>query len=124
MGFPADEPSVPGGLPSERVVGDSAQHPSATVGPQKVMEPESAVCYHIAASVIMRTIIQLPDEQAEQLAEVSRNQGISRAEAVRRALARYLEEHRQRRREDVFGMWSGRREDGLAYERRLRQEWG
>ena len=81
------------------------------------------LCYHISASDIMRTIIQLPDDQAEQLAEVSRNQGISRAEAVRRALARYLEEHRQRRREDVFGLWSGRREDGLAYERRLRKEW-
>ena len=82
-----------------------------------------SVCYHMTASDIMRTIIQLPDEQAEQLVEVSRNQGISRAEAVRRALARYLTEHRQRRREDAFGMWSGRREDGLAYERRLRKEW-
>ena len=81
------------------------------------------VCYHTAASVIMRTIIQLPDEQAEQLAEVSRNQGISRSEAVRRALARYLDEHRRRRQEDAFGMWRGRAEDGLAYERQLRKEW-
>ena len=70
----------------------------------------------------MRTIISLPDEQAERLAEVCRNQGISRAEAVRRALARYLEEHR-RRQENVFGMWRGREPDGLAYERRLRGEW-
>ena len=71
----------------------------------------------------MRTIIQLPDEQAEQLAEGSRNKGISRAEAVRRALTRYLDEHRRRRQEDVFGMWRGRSEDGLDYERQLRKEW-
>ena len=71
----------------------------------------------------MRTIIQLPDEQAERLAEVSRNQGISRSEAVRRAVARYLDEHRSRRPEEVFGMWRGRGEDGLDYERQLRKEW-
>lgn len=71
----------------------------------------------------MRTIIQLPDEQAEQLAEVSRDQGISRSETVRRALARYLDEHRRSRQEDAFGMWRGRGEDGLAYERQLRKEW-
>ena len=76
----------------------------------------------MSASHIMRTSISLPDEQAERLAEVCRNQGISRAEAVRRALARYLDEHRRRRQEDVFGIWRGRHPDGLAYERGLRGE--
>ena len=71
----------------------------------------------------MRMTISLPDKQAERLAEVCRNQGISRAEAVRRALARYLDERQRRRQEDVFGMWRGRDADGLAYERRLRGEW-
>ena len=71
----------------------------------------------------MRTTISVPDEQAERLAEVCSNQGISRGEAVRRALVRYLEEHRRRRQEDVFGIWRGRHPDGLAYERRLRGEW-
>ena len=77
----------------------------------------------MSASHVMRTIISLPDEQAERLAEVCRDQGISRAEAVRRALARYLDEHRRRRQEDVFGIWRGRHPDGLDYERRLRGEW-
>ena len=71
----------------------------------------------------MRTTIFLTDEQAERLAEMCRNQGISRAEAVRCALARYLDEHRRRRQEDVFGIWRGRHPDGLDYERRLRGEW-
>lgn len=79
--------------------------------------------YHISASFIMRTIISLPDEQVERLAAVCRKQGVSRAEAVRRALARYLDEHRPRHKEDAFGIWRGRQEDGLAYERRLRGEW-
>ena len=77
----------------------------------------------MSASHIIRTTISLTDEQAERLAEVCRNQGISRAEAVRRALARYLDEHRRRRQEDVFGIWRGRHPDGLDYERRLRGEW-
>ena len=77
----------------------------------------------MSASHIMWTIISLTDEQAERLAEVCRNQGISRAEAVRRALVRYLDEHRRRRQEDVFGIWCGRHPDGLDYERRLRGEW-
>ena len=81
------------------------------------------MCFHMSASHIMRTTISLPDEQAERLAEVCRNQGISRAEAVRRALARYLEEHRPPHQQDVFGIWRGRHPDGLAYERRLRGEW-
>ena len=69
----------------------------------------------------MRLTISLPDEQAERLKALCRNEGISRAEAVRRAVDRYLEA--QRRREDVFGMWRGRGIEGLAHERRLRKEW-
>ena len=81
------------------------------------------MCFHMSASHIMRTVIFLTDEQAERLAEVCRNQGITRAEAVRRALARYLDEHRPRHQQAAFGIWRGRHPDGLAYERRLRGEW-
>ena len=69
----------------------------------------------------MRMTISLPDEQAERLKALCRNEGISRAEAVRRAVDRYLEH--QRRREDVFGIWRGRQVDAVAYERRQRGEW-
>ncbi len=69
----------------------------------------------------MRIEISLPDEQVDRLADLCRDQGISRAEAVRRALTRYLAV--QRRREDAFGMWRGRGTDGLSCERRVRDEW-
>ena len=71
----------------------------------------------------MRIKISLPDEQAERLAKLCRDEGISRAEAVRRAVRRYLEEHRPARGEDAFGMWRGRQADGPSYERSIRSEW-
>ena len=68
----------------------------------------------------MRLTISLSDEQAERLKALCRNEGISAAEAVRRAVDRYLEDQQ---REDVFGIWQERATDGSAYERRLREEW-
>jgi hypothetical protein len=72
----------------------------------------------------MRTIIELPAEQIEALDAVCKREGISRAEAIRRAVAIY-------NREQVadpgpaFGIWRGRWgvADGVAYQRRARREW-
>ena len=69
----------------------------------------------------MKMTISLPNEQAERLKALCRNEGISRAEVVRRAVDRYLE--RQRQRDDVFGMWRERATESSAYERPLREEW-
>ena len=72
---------------------------------------------------IMRTIIDLPEEQIRALAELCRREKISRAEAVRRAVAEYASRHATGDAERAFGLWRGRRIDGLSYERRLRREW-
>lgn len=72
----------------------------------------------------MRTIIELPPDQLEALADLCRSEGISRAEAIRQAVAQYT---RGRRATDVaaaFGLWRDRPIPGLEYERRLRDEWG
>ena len=71
----------------------------------------------------MRTTIDLSEEQVQQLGEFCRREGVSRAEAVRRAVADYLKAHCMRERQDAFGIWRDRRPDGLEYERRLRREW-
>ena len=71
----------------------------------------------------MRTIIDLPEEQVQRLGEFCRREGVSRAEAVRRAVTDYLHAHSLRERQDAFGIWRERRPDGLEYERRLRREW-
>ena len=71
----------------------------------------------------MRTIVNLPDEQLKALAEICRRQGISRAEAVRRAVAEFASRRAARSADEAFGLWRRRGVDGLAYQRRLRREW-
>lgn len=71
----------------------------------------------------MRTIVQIPEEQLRDLAELCRREKISRAEAIRRAVVEYARRRLPRDSERAFGLWRGRRVDGLAYQRRLRREW-
>lgn len=71
----------------------------------------------------MRTIVDLPEEQLDGLAEICRREGISRAEAVRRAVAAFLQDLAPIAVDDAFGLWRDRGFDGLEYERRLRVEW-
>ena len=78
-------------------------------------------CYDDA----MRTIIDLPEEQLLALDAWRQVHGVSRAEAVRRAVAGLLEEAAQRPAaiQRTAGLWGDRAEDGLAMQRRLRDEW-
>ena len=73
---------------------------------------------------IMRTIVELPNDQVAALDGLCRRDGISRAEAVRRAVAEHLLRN-QVSEPRAFGLWRGRRglSDGLAYQRRVRREW-
>jgi metal-responsive CopG/Arc/MetJ family transcriptional regulator len=72
---------------------------------------------------VMRTIVEIPEDQLRDLAEMCRREGISRAEAIRRAVAEYARRRKPGETGRAFGLWRGRRRDGLAYERRLRREW-
>lgn len=71
----------------------------------------------------MRTIVDLPDDQLSALTEICRNRGISRAEAVRRAIAEMLKNQESLSREDTFGAWSGKKRDSRAFVREIRKEW-
>ena len=71
----------------------------------------------------VRTIIDLPEDQLEALDALCRRDDISRAEAVRRAVAAMIRSRPAAERTRAFGLWRGSQEDGLAYERRLRGEW-
>ena len=71
----------------------------------------------------MRTIVNLPEDQIAALAEVCRREGVSRTEAVRRAVADYLAARRPAGRDEMFGVWRGRGIDGLEFEQELRNEW-
>jgi Arc/MetJ-type ribon-helix-helix transcriptional regulator len=81
----------------------------------------------------VRTIIDLPEEQIEQLRRLCQRKGISRAEAVRRGVELLLDSEEQtdrdrlaeRRRalDAAFGMWKDRGVDAVEYQRKLRAEW-
>lgn len=77
----------------------------------------------------MRTIIDIPDEQLKHLSALCEKQDISRSEAIRRAIALYVEEKKallmdkKALREAAYGLWSDRDIDGVEYQRRLRAEW-
>lgn len=71
----------------------------------------------------MRTIVDIPEQDIERLARVCRREGISRAEAVRRAVSLYLAHEDAGRGDRAFGLWRGRKGDALGYEDGVRKEW-
>lgn len=75
----------------------------------------------------MRTIVELPDTQLKALARLCRKEGISRAEAIRRAVDKLVgSDQASDEQEDLraaFGLWRGRQPNGRAYVENLRAEW-
>jgi hypothetical protein len=72
--------------------------------------------------VIMRTIIDLTTEQADALAKLCQAEGISRAEAVRRALDAMLAGKHLEGKDRAFGAWRPRGDSRKVVEK-LRKEW-
>jgi hypothetical protein len=75
-----------------------------------------------SSNVIMRTIVDLPDPDRVQLDALCQQRGLSRAEALRQALRLWLAQQ-QPAHGTVFGLWRDRPEDGVALQRKLREEW-
>jgi metal-responsive CopG/Arc/MetJ family transcriptional regulator len=74
---------------------------------------------------LMRTIVDLPKEQIKRLDEYRRKAGISRTEAVRRAVALFLPASSKDKNwltdHPAIGTW--KRRDGVTWQRKLRSEW-
>ena len=66
--------------------------------------------------------MDIPERDRGALDALARKLGISRAELVRRAIELYLRQ-KCNGREEAFGLWQDRAEDGVAYQDRLRREW-
>jgi len=73
--------------------------------------------------IAMRTIVDIPDDQLRALARLCEQQKISRAEAVRRALDRLLEEASLGSKEKAFGIWKHKRMNSRKFIDELRSEW-
>ena len=71
---------------------------------------------------VMRTIIEVPQLQLDALDVICRTEGISRAEAIRRAITRMVGETRNALVSPACGLWRDRPGNGRDYERRLRDE--
>jgi metal-responsive CopG/Arc/MetJ family transcriptional regulator len=78
----------------------------------------------------MRTIVDIPNEQLSQLDQWADRERISRAEAVRRALAQLLDRVGQPKSSAAtgFGLWAQGKaitaeQDGLRIQQALRDEW-
>ena len=72
---------------------------------------------------LVRTIIELPENQLEALDAICRRDGISRAEAIRRAVAAHVGRESLAARSSAYGLWRDRPVDGLALQESLRNEW-
>ncbi len=73
--------------------------------------------------IAMRTIIDIPAHLVEAIDALARQEKISRAEAVRRAMSDYLAKRAVHRPDAAFGIWKNRNVDPLSYEDELRGEW-
>ncbi|AOI68681.1 CopG family transcriptional regulator [Burkholderia ubonensis] len=70
-----------------------------------------------------RILIDLPDAQVQALAAVVEAEQRPRAAVIRDAIDAYLAQRKRIAGADVFGLWKGKKVDGLAYQEALREEW-
>lgn len=70
----------------------------------------------------MRFLADIPDSDIEWLDALALDQGVSRAELVRRAVASFRADASDDAIDNAFGIWKGRDDigDGLKYQQRLR----
>jgi hypothetical protein len=78
----------------------------------------------IILRLAMRTLVDIPDEQIEDLTAICESKKVSRAEVIRQAISFYIGANR-RVPADAFGLWKAARTpvDGLAYQEQARSEW-
>ena len=67
----------------------------------------------------MRMLVDTSETQFAQLTAIAQGKKVSRAAVIREAIAAYIEAQAT---DAAFGIWKGD-EDGVEYQRRLRDEW-
>jgi metal-responsive CopG/Arc/MetJ family transcriptional regulator len=72
----------------------------------------------------MRTVIDIPDDQVDALDRFAAEAGKSRAALIREALQNLISRREpERSLNEYFGLWGPSKEDGLAFQERMRAEW-
>lgn len=72
-----------------------------------------------------RILLDLSDEVIKRLDILKQQRNLPRAELLREAVEQYLEKQSQAELmiSDALGIWQECEEDGVEYERKLREEW-
>lgn len=72
-----------------------------------------------------RILLDLSDEMIKRLDDLKVQRNLPRAELLREAVEQYLERQDQAETtiSGALGLWQGCEEDGVEYQRKLREEW-
>ena len=72
-----------------------------------------------------RILLDLSDEEIKRLDDLKVQRNLPRAELLREAVEQYLERQDQAKTtiSRALGLWQGCEEDGVEYQRKLREEW-
>jgi predicted transcriptional regulator len=71
----------------------------------------------------LRVTVDIPEADLKRLEALARATNMSRARLIREAIGLYLIRKTIDPIDAGFGAWRDRDEDGVAYQRRLRDEW-
>ena len=72
---------------------------------------------------MLRILIDLSDDVIQRLDNLKQLRNRPRAELLREAIEQYLDQQSSSVIRDALGLWGNQQEDGLEYERKLREEW-
>ena len=72
-----------------------------------------------------RILLDLSDEAIKRLDDLTQLRNLPRAELLREAVEQYLERQGQAETmiSNALGIWQGCEEDGVEYQKKLREEW-
>jgi predicted transcriptional regulator len=70
-----------------------------------------------------RILLDLSDDVLQRLDDLKQLRNKPRAELLREAVEQYLDRQSSSVIREALGLWGDSQEDGLEYERKLREEW-
>lgn len=70
-----------------------------------------------------RILLDLSDDVLQRLENLKQLRNKPRAELLREAVEQYLDRQSSTVIRDALGLWGDSLEDGLEYERKMREEW-
>lgn len=78
---------------------------------------------HVVDLDMGRILIDLSEDVIQRLDNLKQLRNQPRAELLREAIEQYLDKQSSTVIREALGLWGNQEEDGLEYERNLREEW-